>query len=343
MKKILLVTDAYKPQVNGVVVVFEKIIEEAKKEGSYEFIIIHPALFKTISMPTYAEIKLSLFPSKKIKEIILKEKPDFIHIATEGPLGISARKICLKLKIPFTTSYHTRFSDYVNLRFKIISQKTVYKYTKWFHNSAEYTFVNTDSIKSELEQNGINKLKMWPLGVNTKLFTKNINAKIPKELKKPIFVYLGRIAIEKNLEDFLKLDLPGSKLIIGDGPDRNKLEKKYSKNTLFVGYKYGQDIVDLLSISDVFVFPSKTETFGLVIVEALSCSLPVAAYNVQGPKDIITNGIDGFIGDNLAENALNCLNINKNNCRQTALNYTWENSWESFSTNLVQIDKNKYN
>lgn len=339
MKKILLITDAWKPQVNGVVRVFEKIIEQLENTGKYRFIIIHPGLFKTVPMPTYPEIKLSLFSKRKIKKIILEEKPDYIHIATEGPLGVNTRKICIKLNLSFTTSYHTRFTDYVNLRFKFISPKIVYKYLRWFHNKAEYTMTMTNSMKEELEYHNITNLRMWPLGVDTNLFKKNSKAIIPKKMKTPIFTYLGRIAVEKSLEDFLKLDLPGTKLIIGDGPDRKKLEKKYNKNTLFVGYKHGQDIVDLLSISDVFVFPSKTETFGLVIVEALACSLPVAAYDIQGPKDIITNGVDGYLGDNLKENALKCLKLNKKNCRKTALKYSWENSAKLFLKNLTLANK----
>ncbi|USN44658.1 MAG: glycosyltransferase family 1 protein [Candidatus Woesearchaeota archaeon] len=336
MKKILLVTDAWYPQINGVVRVFEKIMGELEKKG-YTFIIISPSLFKTVPLPTYKEIRISLFPKKKIKEILEKEKPDFIHIATEGSLGIATRNLCKKRGLPFTTSYHTRFTDYVHLRLNMISPNTVYKYLGWFHNAAQHTMVNTKSMEDELRQYKITKLVQWPLGVDTGLFIKNEKAKKLKNLKKPIFTYLGRLAIEKNVEDFLRLELPGSKLIIGDGPDKKKLEEKYKKNTFFVGYKQGQDIVDLLSLSDVFVFPSITETFGLVIVEALACSVPVAAYDVQGPKDIITNGFDGFIGPDLGKNALNCLEIKKTHCRETALKYSWENSAECFLRNLVPI------
>lgn len=337
MKTLLLVTDASKPQVNGVVRVFEKIIEELK-EKNIKVILIEPSQFKTISMPGYKEIKLSLFPKKKCLKILEEVNPDFIHIATEGPLGISMRNLCSKKKIPFTTSYHTNFSKYVNLRYKFISEKKVYSFLKWFHNKAEKTLVCTPTIQAELQQMGIAKTTIWPLGIDLQLFKKNTKTKNLLKLKTPIFTYLGRLAPEKNIEEFLKLNLPGTQLVIGDGPERKELEKKYPHVT-FVGYKFGQEIVELLSISDVFVFPSKTETFGLVLLEALACELPVAAFNVQGPKDIITQGVDGYLGDNLEEQALKCLTLDKKVCRKTAENYYWEKSAELFSSKLIQIKK----
>lgn len=176
-----------------------------------------------------------------------------------------------------------------------------------------------------------------PFGVELDLFKKNPKAKTPKSFKKPIFTFLGRIAPEKNLKAFLKCDLPGTKLIIGDGPQKQNLKKKFKKHTVFVGKKKGQEIVDLLSISDVFVFPSKTDTFGLVLVEALACELPVAAYNVHGPKDIITNGQDGFLGNDLAKNAIKCLDLDRKKCRKKALQYSWDNFTNKFIKNIVHV------
>lgn len=334
MEKIVIVTDTWFPKLDGIVISIQKTKKILEKRG-FQVIIIHPGLFSTFSLFFYPELKIALFPSKKIKKILETEKPNYIHIATEGILGLMTRRICVKKNIPFTTTYHTHLPLYAKVRFNILFNIT-YSYVHYFHKKAQKTFVSTESLKKELEVYKFKNLVLTPFGVDSTLFTKNTKSNIAK-LEKPIFVYLGRIAIEKNIEDFLRCNLPGTKLIIGDGPDRLMLQKKYNKDTIFVGYQKGQDLVDYLSLSDVFVFPSRTDTFGLVILEALSCGLPVAAYNVTGPKDIITNGKDGYLGDNLEEIAKKCLNLSPIDCRQKALSYSWESYVNIFIKNNYKI------
>ncbi|MCT4616847.1 MAG: glycosyltransferase family 1 protein [Candidatus Gracilibacteria bacterium] len=334
-KKFLIITDAWKPQVSGVITVLEKLISGIKKLGN-EVIVINPTMFTTMPLPTYKEIELAVFPNAKIKKIISEEKPDYIHIATEGTLGIAGIMVCKQLGYKYTTAYHTKLPEYVNLRTKI-PVKWGDKAMKYFHKKSSRVLVSTYTMKKELEEKGFKNLRVYPLGVDTKKFKHK--QKICLNLPKPVFCYMGRVAIEKSIEDFLKLDLPGSKLIIGDGPQREELEKKYPEAN-FVGYKKGQELVNLLSASDVFVFPSKTDTFGLVILEAMACGLPVAAYNVLGPKDIITNGYDGYTGEDLQKCALECLKIEKNNPLKTANNYSWDNMVKRFIAYQV-INKKK--
>lgn len=331
MKKLVIITDTWHPQVNGVVTALQNIVP-ILEHRDFEITIVHPGLFWTIPLFFYPEIRLSPLPNKKVYEILKNTNPDYIHIATEGPLGLSARNICIKNKWRFTTSYHTHFSQYAQLRIAPLFS-TVTAYLKWFHNAGETTMVGSNGLLQELKDYGFKKLSLWPLGVDTKRFTRQSDTtssplSIP-DFPKPVFVYFGRIAIEKNLEEFLHLNLPGTKLVIGEGPLQEELQHKYL-DAVFTGYKHGQDLIDWLSVCDVMVFPSKTETFGLVILEALAMRIPVAAYNVTGPKDIITNGIDGYLSNDLQESAIQCLKINVNNCRSTALRYSWDKSTESF-------------
>ncbi|MFA7685343.1 MAG: glycosyltransferase family 1 protein [Candidatus Gracilibacteria bacterium] len=337
MKKAVIVTDVWSKNINGVVtaIVYTK---KGLEDHGYQVTIIHPGLFHSLPLPSYAEIRLAIFTKKRIGEMLRQIKPDYIHIATEGPLGLAARTACVKRKWQFTTSYHTRFPEYITARIHLKPvEKIAWEYLRWFHSRSKKVMVSTPSLKKELEKMRFKNVTVLPFGVELDLFKKNLKAKIPKSLQKPIFTFLGRIAPEKNLKAFLECDLPGTKLIIGDGPQRKKLERKFKEHTVFVGKKKGQDIVDLLSISDVFVFPSKTDTFGLVLTEALACELPVAAYNVHGPKDIITNGKDGFLGNNLAKNAIKCLDLNKENCRKKALKYSWDNFTNKFIKNIVHV------
>lgn len=334
MKKIVLVTDVWLSNINGVVTSLIKTKEGLETAG-FEVATIHPGQFKTIPMPTYPEIKLAITSIKKIRNILIKEKPDYVHIATEGSLGLAARTACRKNQWNFTSFYHTRLPDYVYTRLKIFRELT-YKYLRWFHSKSSRIFVPVASLKKELEVRNFHNLAVVPYGVDTDFF-KNNPLSIYKNLSKPIFVFLGRLAPEKNLKAFLECRLPGSKLVIGDGPDRNKLESEYKNNVRFVGYKTGPELVELLSASSVFVFPSKTDTVGIAILEALACGLPVAAYDVPGPQDIITQGIDGFLGDDLETNAVKCLTLNAENCRKKALAFSWQRSIDSFIENLAPI------
>lgn len=334
MRKILFVTDAWRPQVNGVVTMLEKTKTLLEKKG-YVVELIEPGQFHTVPLPLYPEIRLALFPARKVDALIRDVAPDSIHIATEGPLGLAARRACIRRGLRFTTSYHTHYDLYTEARFAIF-MKPVSRLLRWFHSVAVRTLVSTDSLKQELEKRGFKNLTVCPLGVDTDFFIRK-NGRPPIELEKPVFVYFGRIAKEKSPEDFLRLSLPGTKLVIGDGPDRKALEAEYGNKALFVGYKRGTELIDWLSLADVLVFPSRTETFGLVILEALSCGIPVAAHDVMGPKDIITNGKDGFLEGNLTKAALACLALDPAECRKTALRYSWEASARAFETSLVPV------
>lgn len=336
-RRIALVTDAWRPQINGVVSCYEKMCELLQKRG-YEVSVIHPGLFRTVPLIGYPEIRLAVLPKRRLKKMLDDLRPDSIHVAVNGPLGLAARAICRKRNIPFTSCYHTHFPMYLEARGMSLLTSSAYALLRRFHNSGIRTMVATESLKRELGAHGFKNLVLWPRGVDTDLFKRNPSPPLPA-LPKPVFAYMGRVSIEKNIEEFLKADLPGTKLIIGDGPDKKRLEKKYAMGTRFVGYKQGAELVDWLSLSDVFVFPSRTDTFGLVIIEALACGLPVAAHDVMGPRDIITNGVDGFLGKDLREAAMKCLELNRENCWKTAQRYSWEHSADAFLDSLVFAGK----
>lgn len=336
MKNIVIITDTWEDKnTNGVVIYLLNIKSRLEKQG-FQVSVIHPGQFRHLSLPTYAEIKMSLSTRAHMERAIMDTHPDYIHIATEGSLGLVARSACVKNKWKFTTFYHTRFPEYVAIRFKLLEQPAA-RYMKWFHGASACTMVSTESLKNELEQKGFKNMVVSPLGVDLDMFHKNPNAKTPDGLSHPLFVFMGRIAPEKTIEDFLECELPGSKMIIGDGPSKILLEEKYQNKTLFTGLKSGTELVDLLSVSDVFVFPSRTDTFSLAIIEALACGLPVAAYDVQGPRNILTNGYDGYLGENLKENAMKCLDIDRANCVETAKKYSWDHAVTEFLKNLAAI------
>ncbi len=333
-KTIVIITDAWTSAgVNGVVTALLKIQENLEKQG-FRVVVIHPGMFFSVALPSDKSIRLSMFVKGKLERMLRKENPDYIHIATEGPLGLAGRRVCLNSKWPFTTFYHTRFPEYIEARFGGFKNLT-YRYERWFHRASAALMVSTPSLKRELEARGFINLVVTPLGADLELFKHNPLAVPLPGMIKPIFVFLGRVAVEKNIEAFLKCDLPGSKLIIGDGPSRKELETKYHGKAVFAGYKTHTEVVDLLSASDVFVFPSKTDTFGLVIVEAMACGLPVAAYDVQGPADIVTNGVDGFLGEDLEGNAKKCLQLNRQKCIEKAQQYSWANSVKKFIENIA--------
>lgn len=334
MKKILLVTDAWAPQVNGVVRVQDAYLAYLRTRG-FHVEVIHPGHFRSVPTPMYPEIPLALFPRKRISILIKEFRPDAVHLMTEGPLGWAARSVCRKRGIPFTTWYHTHLQLYVDIRLRGLL-RPIYVLLRRFHSAAVRTFVSTESLKRELESAGFKNIVVVPLGVDTELFVRNPTPPLP-QLPKPVFVYFSRLAPEKSPEEFLKLELPGTKLVIGDGPDRAKLERKYGRTNKFVGYKRGQELVDWLSLADVFVFPSMTETFGLVVLEALACGIPVSAHSVMGPRDSITVGKDGYLGRDLREAALKCLELSREDCREKALQYSWEHSADAFVKNLFFI------
>lgn len=339
MKKIILATDAWHPQVSGVVRCVEEVKKNLEKDG-FEVTLIHQGFFYTLPILFYPEIRLSIFATARIKKIFKDVNPDYVHIFTEGPIGLAARSICVKKKLNFTTSYHTHYQYYIQQYTKIKIDfifKAVYAYLRWFHNASNSTMVITERFKEELGKVGFKHMSLWTLGVDTELFKKNENSTIKKNynLQSPVFVYFGRLAKEKNIEEFLQCELPGSKLIIGDGPFKGYLEKKYGKSATFVGYRKGKELIDFLSACDVFVFTSLTDTFPLAIIEAFSCSLPVAAHNVMGLEDLVTSDV-GFLDKDIKRAAIACLNISPEKCREKALRFSWQESIKLFIQNLIK-------
>lgn len=337
--KILIISDAWHPQLNGVVRTYEYLTEELVREG-HEVKIIGPADFPLkIPMLGYAEIELVIGAYGRLAKMIDAEKPHHIHIATEGPLGLAGRKYCVRRKIPFTTSYHTQFPDYVAKRvghyLPFLHNPTHYlakRFVRWFHAPAGAVLVATPSLEAQLREWGFTvPLLRFSRGVNLDLFFPG-EKKLFRDLKKPIALYVGRIAIEKNLEDFLAMDWPGSKVLVGEGPSLPFLKSKYP-DAHFAGKKTGPELAECYRSADVFVFPSRTDTFGIVLVEALASGLPVAGYDVTGPKDIITDSSLGALHEsNLGHAAREALkNGNpEERSRHVKQNYTWENAARQF-------------
>ncbi len=336
--KVLIISDAWHPQVNGVVRTYEYLCEEVKKMG-HTTEVIGPAHFAaSIPMPFYPEIKLVIRPYRRLRRLIRDFSPDRIHIATEGPLGWAARKYCLNNNIPFSTSYHTQFPDYVAKRFAWLIpplynavHKRAVKIVRHFHKPSCSIMVSTESLKEQLLEWGFTTpIKPLTRGIDADIFYPGKKT-IMQDIKKPIALYVGRIAIEKNLEDFLGMPWDGEKVIVGDGPARASLEKKFP-DAIFVGKKKGKELADYYRSSDVFVFPSKTDTFGIVLIEALACGLPIAAYDVMGPKDIVTNPAYGALNDNLqtaAKEALKTADPKK--CSKYAIkNFSWKTAGIQF-------------
>lgn len=332
-ERFLIVTDAWAPQVNGVVRTLEVLGQDLTAMGR-EVRYATPEGRFTLPLPTYPEIRLALFPRKSLKAMIAEFRPDAIHIATEGPLGLSARAICLREKIPFTTSFHTRFPEYVRARLPLVPESVVYRFLRWFHGPACAMMVATLSLKHEMESHGFDNVRIWSRGVDVEMFRPIPDARLP--YWGPIWLYVGRVAIEKNLDAFLSLDLPGTKVVIGDGPARASLEKRYP-DAKFLGPKIGEDLVRHYAASDVFVFPSRTDTFGLVLLEALACGVPVAAYPVQGPRDVIGDAAVGALREDLGDACARALEIPRDACRAFALTRSWRACTEQFLANLPPV------
>lgn len=327
--KILVATDAWRPQVNGVVRTYERLREEAAPLDA-EIIFLTPGEFTTVPCPTYPEIRLSLpgygYIGRRMREI----EPDAVHIATEGPLGWMTRSHCLRKGIPFTTSFHTRFPDYISSRFNL-PESWVWSVLRPFHNAGAGTMVATPSLARELEERGFHRIMSWTRGVDTELFS-------PRPVRRfgddePVFLYVGRVAIEKNIDAFLNADLPGKKVVVGDGPQLQELKVRFSEAT-FTGKRVGEDLAECYASADVFVMPSRTETFGIVILEAMASGLPVAAYPVTGPIDLITPGKTGVMSEDLAQAARDALQLSRDGVREKALEYSWEAAARLFVSNI---------
>jgi glycosyltransferase involved in cell wall biosynthesis len=325
---ILIATDAWLPQVNGVVRSLQSLAATAAGLGA-EIRFLTPEGFPSFPLPTYRSIRCAIPTPREIARRIEAAAPDAIHIATEGTIGIAVRRWCLRRGLPFTTSYMTRFPEYVSARLPVPEGWT-YAVLRRFHAPAAATMVSTGSLMEELAGWGFAHLAMWTRGVDTELFRPE--RAVSLDLPRPIFVSVGRLAVEKNLAAFLSLDLPGSKLVIGDGPQAAELQRRFP-DAHFLGELHGTELAGHIAAADVFVFPSRTDTFGIVQLEALACSVPVAAYPVLGPQDVIGGHPVGVLDDDLRSACLRALDISRAACRDFALSRSWEESARQFLSN----------
>ena len=335
--RILLATDAWEPQVNGVVRTLTRIVAECRAMG-HEVEVVSPDQFKTFPLPTYPEIKLAVGAYEPVQERFKSFEPEAIHIATEGPIGLAARRICMDWKLPFTTSYHTKFPEYVSARLPL-PLSAGYAYMRWFHKPSGRLMVATPTMRDELAKHGFRNISPWSRGVDTNIFRERTaeDPDVYEGLARPIWLNVGRIAVEKNIESFLAQDLPGTKVLVGDGPQRDELAEKYPA-TVFRGARFGDDLAAHYACADVFVFPSLTDTFGLVILEAMATGAPVAAYPAPGPIDLIPNSGAGALAETvdsgLRQACLACLDLDRDMVRAYAERFSWRASAEEFVRNL---------
>jgi glycosyltransferase involved in cell wall biosynthesis len=327
--RILVATDAFRPQVNGVVRSLESLARSAPAFGA-EIEFLSPHGFPTIPLPTYGEIRLALAGPGAVAKRLARSPVDHVHIATEGPVGLATRRYCLGRGLPFTTSYHTRFPEYIAARSPVPEWLT-YSLLRRFHNASAGTMVSTPTLARELSAKGFARLMQWSRGVDHIAF--NPSKRVAWDLPRPIFLYAGRLAPEKNIEGFLSLDLPGSKVVVGEGPSRQALRRAFPK-AVFLGLRRGDDLASLYASADVFVFPSKTDTFGMVLLEALASGLPVAALPVLGPLDVIGDSGAGVLDHDLRAACLAALEIPRDRARAHAETYTWANATRQFLNNI---------
>jgi len=336
--KILVATDAWHPQVNGVVRTLGHVARESRALGT-EIEFLSPDAFFTLPMPSYPEIRLALPAPGEVERRMERARPDAIHIATEGPLGHAMRRLCIRRGLPFTTSFHTRFPDYLAERLPVPERWTsdlTWAWLRRFHAPGAAVLAATPTLAAELGERGFHDVKLWPRGVDATLFRPRAGAML--DLPRPIFLTVGRVAVEKNLEAFLKLDLPGTKLVVGDGPARASLAKAYP-DAVFVGSRQGEALAEIYSAADVFVFPSRTDTFGLVLLEALASGVPVAAFPAAAPRDVIGEAPVGALDEDLRRACLEALQCARDDCRDFALGMTWEASARIFLTHVAEAAK----
>ena len=368
VKKLLLVTDAWEPQTNGVVTTLQQVTRHLPEFG-FEARVVHPGQFDQMPLPSYPEIRISRNPWK-LREILERERPDACHVATEGPLGLYARSLFRRRGIPFTTSLHTKFPEYVRQRIRV-PLGLGYAFIRWFHRPAERTLCTTESLRRELLGWGLSDLVVWSRGVDTDHFRPSSGRRGGNRgclagdgnfaghgnaggngdsgsdgksegdgtaaQRRPRLLYVGRIAVEKNVEAFLDLDLDADKVMVGDGPQRAELEARYP-GALWLGYRKGQPLIDEYAAADAFVFPSRTDTFGLVMLEALACGTPVAAYPVTGPRDVVRQGVTGWLDEDLKLAVRRALRVSREDCRAYAVANGWPKIARTLAENLAVFD-----
>jgi glycosyltransferase involved in cell wall biosynthesis len=333
-KTILIITDNLPEQINGVVTTYKNIEALAVLDG-YRVVYLTPLEFLHVSSPGYSEIKISI--PWKIGKKIRAVAPDYIHIATEGPLGLYARFYLDQRNRRYNTAYHTKFPEGLK-KIAGIPESMTWRYVRWFHKHSGKVLTTTDSMVAELREHGFDgDIQSWTRGVDRTIF--NPDHRVETLVNGPVLLYVGRVSREKNLDDFCNMNYPGAnKIIVGDGPYREELQQRYP-DIVFAGYKTGVDLARYYAMADVFVFPSRWETFGLVMIEAMACGTPVAAYPVQGPEDVIDQGITGYMEDDLATATYRCLALSREKVEQGSHRWSWERAWHIFRDNLTPNGK----
>ena len=332
--RIAIATDAWAPQTNGVVTTLKATVDTLTRLG-HEARVISPQGMLSIPAPSYPEIRLAVWPGPHILREMKAFRPHAIHIATEGPLGLAVWRYCRHRRVPFTTSYHTRYPEYLRARWPI-PMRVSYAWLRRFHGAATRTFVSSGSLTRELSGRGFRHLHLWRRGVDLQRFHPGPPHPELADLPRPIMAYVGRLAVEKNIDTFLDLKVPGTKLVVGDGPQRAELTARH-RDVKFAGYRFGSELASMIGSADVLVFPSLTDTFGLAMIEALACGVPVAAFPVPGPIDVIEQGVTGVLHEDLAVAVRSALSLDRGVCAQHAAAFTWDAATVQFLTGLQPI------
>jgi len=332
--RIAIATDAWAPQTNGVVTTLKATVDTLTRLG-HEARVISPQGMLSIPAPSYPEIRLAVWPGPHILREMKAFRPHAIHIATEGPLGFAVWRYCRHRRVPFTTSYHTRYPEYLRARWPI-PMRVSYAWLRRFHGAATRTFVSSGSLTRELSERGFEHLHLWRRGVDLQRFHPGAPHPELADLPRPIMAYIGRLAVEKNIDAFLNLKVPGTKWVVGDGPQRAELAARHP-DVKFAGYRFGNELASMVGSADVLVFPSLTDTFGLAMIEALACGVPVAAFPVPGPIDVIEQGVTGVLHEDLAVAVRSALSLDRGVCAERAAAFTWDAATAQFLAGLQPI------
>jgi glycosyltransferase involved in cell wall biosynthesis len=336
--RVLLATDAWRPQVNGVVRCWESVIAELEALG-HEVEVLHPALFRTVAAPRYPEIRLAIAPGRGLRRRAEAFDPDVVHIATEGPIGLACRSWCRRRRLRFTTSYHTQYPMYLKRYFHIPAAAS-WRGVRWFHGKAESVLVPTEQVRGQLVAHGVPRARTWSRGFDPAVFhpgpwsDPEIAADPFAEFERPVLLYAGRVAMEKNIEAFLELAVPGTKVVVGDGPARAGLERRH-RTARFLGYRFGEALGRHYAAADVLVFPSLTDTYGVVMLEANACGTPVAAFPVTGPIDVVVPGTNGWLDEDLAAAVGRAIGVPRERCVEHAATHTWRRTAEALLDAMV--------